>query len=57
MIYLHIAAAIAIGVDAYRRGRNPIVWTLLTLVFSVLVTWPLLSFLSRYDGPAIAQSK
>jgi hypothetical protein len=47
LFYLHIAAAFSIGVDAYRRGRSFIAWTLLTMVVSVLVTWPLLYILPR----------
>jgi hypothetical protein len=49
---LHISAALIIGRNAYRRGRSPIVWTLLTLIpCGILVTWPLLYILPRCTPP------
>src|SRR4051812_48809822 len=46
--YVHIAASLGVGVDAHRRGRRFIVWTLLTLIpYGILVTLPLLYILPR----------
>ena len=51
--WLHIAAAIFIGMDAHRRGRRFIVWTALTLIpYAIFVTWPLLYILPRLSPSA-----
>jgi ABC-type sulfate transport system permease component len=51
--WLHIAAAIFIGMDAHRRGRRFIVWTALTLIpYAIFVTWPLLYLLPRLSPSA-----
>ena len=52
LLCVHVAAAIAIRMDSRRRGRSPIVWTLLTLIpNAIFVTWPLLYILPRLTPP------
>ena len=47
-LFVHIAASVSVGLDAHRRGRRFIIWTLLTLIpYAIFVTWPLLYILPR----------
>lgn len=45
-----IALAAIVGVFANSRGRNPVAWGLLALIFSPLLTWLVLLALGR-PGP------
>jgi hypothetical protein len=47
LFWLHVAASLCIGLDAHRRGRSFIGWTLATFFTSILITWPLLLVLPR----------
>jgi len=51
LFIIHVVASIAIGLDAHRRGRSFVLWTLLTLspFPSILITWPLLLLLPRHN--------
>jgi hypothetical protein len=47
-LFVHVAASVSVGLDAHRRGRRFIIWTLLTLIpYAIFVTWPLLYILPR----------
>lgn len=52
LFWLHVMASLSIGLDAHRRGRRFIVWTLATFFGSILITWPLLLLLPRCNVAA-----
>jgi hypothetical protein len=47
LFLLHIFASICIGLDAYRKGRSAIRWSLATFLipYGILITWPLIVLL------------
>ena len=54
-LVVHIMASLGIGLDAHRRGRSFLLWTLATLspFPSILITWPLLLLLPRCNVGAV----